>query len=152
MNPVETSQENNENLYTDLFWPYLRPKTAWKFGPQGPFFIHTWKYPEYVCKPSFIVSYKNYLKPLKFHFFYLFFVIKDQLKTLEAQNSKFYFHNFWAISLCTFMPYIRKFGWNWGRLFDLKKGWWTDTQTDGQSVSSADYVSSRAKNGQAESL
>ena len=66
----------DENQYIDIIWPYLGPKTAWKFGPQGPSFMHTWKYPQWACKPSFMVSLKifgeNGQKPIKFPFFTYF--------------------------------------------------------------------------------
>ena len=36
----------DENIYIDLFWPYLGPKLPRKFSTHGPFVTHTWKYPQ----------------------------------------------------------------------------------------------------------
>ena len=47
----------DENQYVDLFWHYLGPKTARKFGPQGPLFTHTWKYPQCSRKTSCMLLY-----------------------------------------------------------------------------------------------
>ena len=56
------------------------------------------------------------------HFFYLFFVIKDPLKNLEAQNQNSTSLSFWAILLCTFTPYNRKIGWK------LREPIWFETR------------------------
>ena len=134
-----------ENLYVDLFWPYLGPKMAWKFGPQGPFFTHIWKYPQYVCKPSFMVLYQKHFEQMapnlkRILIFCHFAVIKDQNCIPTT---------FWTILLCTFMPNIGKIRWKLREPIWFEKGWWTNGRTDmrraGHRRSSADYVSSKVK-------
>ena len=78
----------DKNLFIDLFWSYLGPKTARKFGPRGPF-SHTWKYPKYAYKPNFLVSYGKLFEEMaknlqKFHITY--FCNQRLIKKLEAKN------------------------------------------------------------------
>ena len=107
--------DENLYIYIDLFLPYLGNKTAWKFIPQGPFFTHTWKYPQCVCKQVSWSHFKHFLRKWsgtsKIPIFYTFFVIKDPLKKLEAKNKNSISTTFWAICLCTFKPNIGKIRW-----------------------------------------
>ena len=69
----------DEKLYIDLFWLYLDPKRARKFGPQAPFFTHTpgsthnmpvTKFHGPVLKPFW----ENGHKPKKIQLFTYFFL------------------------------------------------------------------------------
>ena len=56
--PVENFWESNKRKPSCwLILALLGPKRDRKFGLQGPFFTHTWKYPRYAYKPSSMVPY-----------------------------------------------------------------------------------------------
>ena len=84
-------------METYIYWPILAlfgPKTARKFGPQGPFFMYTWKYSQYACKPNFMVQYQKIFGKMSknlqnSYFLLIFFVIKDQLIKLEAKDQNY---------------------------------------------------------------
>ena len=48
----QVSNESSGNISRKpINWPILGPKRDRKFGPQGPFFTHTWKYPQSLPSP-----------------------------------------------------------------------------------------------------
>ena len=49
----------DENLYIDLFGPYLEPKRPANLDHRGPFFTHTWKYLHCAFKRSCMILYQN---------------------------------------------------------------------------------------------
>ena len=53
----ESSRKCSRKLTKPYILTYLGPKMDQKFVPQGTLFIHSWKYPQYTCKPRFIVPY-----------------------------------------------------------------------------------------------
>ena len=107
--------EIDKTLYINLFWPYLGPKMVRKFGPQRPYFTHTWKYPATICLytkfhgPVFKKMAKNLKKKA---FFYLFFVIKDPLKN-SSKKKKILFAQLWGQYCCAHSPNIGKIGWTY---------------------------------------
>ena len=58
VNPLDAFLE--DNWRKPIYWPIVAifgAKNGSTNGPHGPLFTHTWKYPQSVCKPSFVVSY-----------------------------------------------------------------------------------------------
>ena len=141
----------DENLYIDLFWPYLGPKTAQKFGPQGPFFKHTWKYLQCACKPSFLVSYQKLFEKMAKklqNFYYLSIFFQRSIVKIRSKKSKFHFHHFLDNIAVHIQAKYRK---DRMKTFRFEKSWRTHRQTDGRHtaqnrISSTYYVSSGAKN------
>ena len=146
---METFQENRRKPTYWLILALFGSKNGPKIWPTGRFFTHTWKYPQCVCTPSFMVSYWNVFekmaKTFKFPPFYIFIVIKDPLKKLEAKNKNSTSATFDQYCCAHSSQTLERLDENRGSLFDLKKrGWRTDWRTARHLVSSADYVSSEA--------
>ena len=118
-----------ENLYIDLFWPYLDPENL----AHGGHFSHMKTF------------WENGQKLSKFQIFTYIFVIKDPLK-LEAKNKNSSSTSFGAILLCTFTPNIGMIRWKLREPIGFEK------KVDGRQkaryrISSADQVRSWAEKG-----
>ena len=57
---VKIEETFKENRRKPIYWPILAlfgAKTARKVGQQGSLFTHTCEYPQFACKPGFMVPY-----------------------------------------------------------------------------------------------